>query len=200
MPEPRAEKGKLTVPSQGAALLIVDMISCWDFPDADKLTPAALALAPHIAELKQRCRRSGMPVVYCNDNRGRWRSDFRQLISLARRAGGAPAAITRQLLPDGEDYFVLKPKHSGFFCTPLELLLHELKVRRLLVTGVASDQCILVTASEARMRNFEVIVPSDCVASQSPERNDIVLRQFRETHKLKTPLAADLEFKPVKKP
>lgn len=162
------------------ALLIIDMISCWDFPDAEKLLPGALAVARPIAALKARCARAGVPTLYVNDNRGRWRSDLRTLVEMSLAAGGDGAAITSALRPGEQDYFVLKPKQSAFFATPLELLLAYLRVRRLIVTGVASDQCIAATVADAGMRDFEAVVPRDCVASQTPERNERFLRHAAE--------------------
>lgn len=162
------------------ALLIVDMISSWDFPDCEELIPGALTIAPKIADLKRRCQAAGVPTIYANDNQGRWRSDFRHLIEQSLRADGAAAEIAHVLRPDDDDYFVLKPKHSAFFATPLDLLLRHLRASRLIVTGVSSDQCILLTAEEARMRDYEVIVPNDCIATQTPERNDRALSHLSE--------------------
>jgi nicotinamidase-related amidase len=179
----RAGKGRRTAPAD-TALVIVDMISCWDFPDADKLRPHAARIAGRIAALKRRCQREGVPVIYANDNRGQWQSDFGRLVDQSVQCGGDIAAITQTLLPDEHDYFVLKPKQSAFFGTPLELLLQHLGVSRLIVTGVASDQCVVTTAVEARMRDLEVVVPRDCIASQTVQRNDAVLRQLEQAHKL----------------
>jgi nicotinamidase-related amidase len=162
----------------GAALLIVDMISCWDFPDAAKLLRGALPVVPHVAALRHRCRRAGVPVIYANDNRGRWRSDFSAQIEMSMVHGGLGARITQALMPDHDDYFVLKPKQSAFVSTPLELLLQHLGVRRLIITGVASDQCVLATASDARLLDLEVVVPRDCVATQSTARHALALQLF----------------------
>jgi nicotinamidase-related amidase len=161
------------------ALLILDLISDWTFPDADKLLPQALVIAPRVARLKARCRQAGVPVIYGNDNRGHWRSDFRQVVESSLASGGDGARITAMLAPDDDDYFVLKPKHSAFFGTPLELLLQHLGAHRLVLTGVASDQCVIATAMDARMRDLEVVVPGDCVASQSVARNRRALEHFR---------------------
>lgn len=166
----------------GTALLVIYIISCWDFPDADKLLPNAWRITRPIAALKARCRRAGAPVIYANDNRGRWRSDFPALVDLSLECGGTGGAITQALQPARDDYFVLKPSQSALFGTPLELLLGHLEVRRIAVAGVASDQCVLSTVLEARMRSLEVVVPSDCVATQSSARNRTVLRQFEAVH------------------
>jgi len=177
-------------PGHGMALLIVDMISCWDFPDAAPLLAQALRVAPNIAALRQRCRRAGMPVVYANDNRGQWRSDFRTLIRAALECGGPGARIARTLAPAEDDFFVLKPMHSAFFATPLELLLRHLGVRALILTGVSSDQCVLHTAGDARMRDYEVIIPADCVATESAPRNRRAIAHFEQVMNVVTTASA----------
>jgi nicotinamidase-related amidase len=181
------------------ALLVIDMISCWDFPDAEKLLPRAAAIAPRIAALKARCRKAGVPVIYANDNRGRWRSDFPALVEESLAQDSAGAGVTRALQPEPDDYFVLKPKQSAFFGTPLELLLRHLDAQRLILTGVASDQCVLVTATEAGMRDLAVVVPRDCVASQSARRNEIVLRQLEEVQNLPTTPSARIRLVPLRR-
>jgi nicotinamidase-related amidase len=178
----------------GSALLVVDMISTWDFAGADKIVRAALAIAPRIGALKRRCLRAGVPVIYVNDNRGRWRSEFRELVRVSVESSEAGAAIAASLLPRDYDYSVLKPKHSAFYATPLDLLLRHLRVNRLLVTGVASDQCIVMSAAEARMRDYEVIVPGDCVAAQTPARNARALRHLGEAHGIETTPSTRVEL------
>ncbi|MBB1600828.1 cysteine hydrolase family protein [Variovorax sp. UMC13] len=170
--------------AHGTALLIIDMISCWDFPDADALMHCAVAIAAPIAQLKSHCAAAGVPTIYCNDNRGRWRSDFRSLVDSALACGGKGGEIARRLAPGPEDYFVLKPMQSSFFETPLASLLKYLDVHRLILTGISSDQCVMASAMEAGLRALDVVVPQEAVASQTPERNEAALRQFRETHKL----------------
>lgn len=161
-------------------LLVVDMISCWDFPDAEKLLPAAVSVAQRIAALKRRCRVAGVPVIYANDNRGRWRSDFGALVDLSMACGGQGAAITEALQPDHDDYFVLKSQQSAFVDTPLAQLLGVLGVRRLIVTGVASDQCVLSTATDGRMRGLELVMPRDCTGTQTARRHAMLMEQCPE--------------------
>jgi nicotinamidase-related amidase len=68
----------------------------------------------------------------------------------------APAVL---LLPAADDYFVLKPKRSGFFFTTLDILLEYLRARTLILTGFTADDCVLFTASGAYLRDFHLIVP-----------------------------------------
>jgi nicotinamidase-related amidase len=182
----------------GTVLLITDMISTWDFPDAGALSSAARAIAPRIAHLKQRCHAAGVPVIYANDNLGRWRSDFRQLVERSLETGGVAAEITRQLVPRGSDYFVLKPKHSAFFATPLEMLLNHLHVRRLIIAGVAADQCVLVTAADARMRDQQVVIPYDCIGAETPARTRAAIRHFTVALEVPAVLSAHLRIGGVK--
>jgi nicotinamidase-related amidase len=177
-----------------SALLIVDMISRWDFPDAAPLLRQAAPIAPRIATLKKRCAAAGVPVIYANDNRGHWRSDFRHVVHAALDQSGSGAEIARLLEPSEEDYFVLKPLHSAFFATPLEILLEVLRTRRLIVAGVSSDQCVLQTAADARMRKFDVVVPADCIATQTAARNRRVLAYFGEVLSVPTPSARSLRL------
>ena len=172
--------------SGGMALLVIDMVSSWDFPDADKLGRAARAIAPKIGALKRRCILAGVPVVFVNDNRGRWRSEFHELVRVSVLESETGAAIAESLQPAEDDYSVLKPKHSAFYATPLDLLLRHLRVQRIVVTGVASDQCIVITAAEAKMRDYDVVVPGDCVAALTAARNASALRHLRDAHEIDT--------------
>jgi len=181
--------------SGGAALLVVDMFSNWDFPDADALASAAVKVAPRIASLKRRCDRAGVPTVFVNDNQGRWRSDSAEIVRRSAAASVTGAAIAARIAPGDADYFVLKPKHSAFFATPLDLLLRHLRVHRVLVTGVAGDQCVLLTAIEARMQDYDVAVPADCVGSQTARRNAAALRYLKTAHRVSTGPSPGLRLK-----
>ncbi len=167
-------------------LVILDMISCWRFPDAAALKRQAARAAPAIATLKRRCAAAGVPVIYANDNSGQWRSDFKFIVDESLDSQGLGAEITHQLQPAPDDYFVLKPKHSAFFATPLEILLDHLSAKRLIIAGVAGDQCVINTAADARMRDFDVVVPSDCIASLTPARNRRAIDYLEGVLSLKT--------------
>ena len=178
----------------GMALLVIDMISTWDFDGAEKIVAAATAIAPRIGALKRRCVRAGVPVIYVNDNRGRWRSEFHELVRVSILESETGAAIAECLQPDENDYSVLKPKHSAFYATPLDLLLRHLRAQRLIVTGVASDQCIVMSAAEAKMRDYDVVVPGDCVGALSAARNASALRHLREAHGIDTAPSARVQL------
>jgi len=147
------------------AVLLVDVINDLQFEGGDRLLLQARPMARRLATLCRRARALGVPVVYVNDNFGKWRSDFAALVRHCLRDPVRGRPIARALRPAAGDYFVLKPKHSGFFATPLEVLLTYLKTERLIVAGLTTDRCVLFTAGDALMRDFHVHVPRDCVAS-----------------------------------
>ena len=174
------------------ALLIVDMVNPLDFPGGDTLGRLALPAARAIARLKRRFKREGLPVVYVNDNFTHWLCDFRELVAICSQDDVAGARLTHTLPPEHDDYLVLKPKHSGFFATPLEVLLRQLQVGHVVVTGIAGDGCVLSTAADAHMRDFEVTVPSDCCASITKARNAAALRLLKESMRIRTPSSRSL--------
>ena len=162
-----------------AALLLIDVVNPMDFAGADALMPHALRAADAIAALKHRAHVSDVPVIYVNDNYGRWQVGFRELVQQFRdeRVPGVP--VFDRVPPDERrDHFILKPLHSGFYCTGLDVLLAIRKVRRLILTGFAGNICVFFTANDAHMRGYEIAVPSDCIASETREDNDYALRQM----------------------
>ena len=157
------------------ALIILDMVSLFDFEGAAALLGQARAIAPRIALLKRRFRAAGRPVIYVNDNFMDWRQDFKELLAISARPGAPGADIATALWPEHDDYYILKPKHSGFLCTALPILLQSLAVDHLVLCGVAADSCVLMTAQDAHMRNFGLSVPADCVAAQSRQRTELAV-------------------------
>jgi nicotinamidase-related amidase len=175
------------------ALLIIDMINAFEFDGAEKALPRALEAAKAIAALKRRARVAGVPVVYVNDNFGKWRSDFRTLLEHCLKSKGGP--IAELLRPGEEDYFVLKPKHSGFHSTTLDVLLDHLGASTLVLTGVAANNCVLFTAHDAYMRDFRLLVPRDCVASEREADDRYALEHMAEVLKAETSSSAGIDFR-----
>src|SRR6478672_793391 len=168
------------------ALLLIDVINDLEFPEGDQLLRHALPMARQIAALKRRARQEGVPVIYVNDNFARWRSDFNAQVEHCLKDGVRGQPVVELLRPDKDDYFVLKPKHSGFFSTTLDTLLEYLGVKAVIVTDMAANICVLFTANDAYMRDLHLAVPSDCVASNTTEENDYALAQMRKILKADT--------------
>jgi nicotinamidase-related amidase len=176
----KQKENSATSERKGDALILIDVINDFDFPRSEALLRHALPAAERIATLKERARRARIPTIYANDNFGRWRSDFRQQIEHCLEESRRGRQIVELLKPAVDDYFVLKPMHSGFFSTTLEVLLERLQVRRLVLTGFAADICVLYTANDAYMRDFIVAVPSDCVASETKRQYRFALEHMTQ--------------------
>ena len=194
---PRSSSSDLhgSAPDQcAAALLLIDWINDLEFEGGDKLLPQALAAAKATAALRKRAKQAGVPVIYCNDNFGRWRSDFRTLLEHVLHDEVRGKAIAELLAPDEEDYFVLKPKHSGFHSTTLEVLLSHLGAQTLILTGIAGNFCVLFTAHDAYMRDFKLVVPRDCLASEEETDNRHALQHMADTCKADTGPSSAIDF------
>ena len=169
-----------TLSTSRRVLLLVDFINPLRFEGAGAIASQAVEAARATAAFKRRCRGDGWTTVYVNDNFGEWRSDVSVLIRECRRSGGAAAELARLLAPKGGDLFVLKPRHSGFYQTPLALLLEELGARELVITGLAADYYVQSTAMDAYVRGHRVWVPSDCTAAESVQQKELALQWMRE--------------------
>ena len=175
------------------ALLIVDAINDMEFEGAEGMLPRAVRMARAIAALKRRTSAAGIPTIYVNDNFGRWRSDFRRIVAHCLEDGVRGQPVVEQLVPDDDDYFVLKPKHSGFYNTALDLLLEHLQAETLIITGMATDVCVLFTAADAYIRDLRVIVPSDCVTALTPGAHREALQQMKRALKARVVTSGRIE-------
>jgi nicotinamidase-related amidase len=165
------------------ALLLIDVINDLEWEGGEALVGPAVAMAHRIAALRKRAAAANIPVIYINDNFGKWQSDFQKMVDHCLEDGVRGEELARILQPGEDDYFVLKPKHSAFYSTTLDTLLDYLGARTLILTGIAGNICILFSANDAYMRDFELIVPSDCTVSNSEEENRNALGQIEKVLK-----------------
>jgi nicotinamidase-related amidase len=188
------------VPVSGTALLLIDVINDLAFDGSDALVAQAESMAAPLARLKRRATAAGVPTVYINDNFGQWRSDFRRTVAhcIARASPGH--RVSSRLRPTARDYFVLKPKHSGFFDTTLDTLLEALRIRRVILTGIAGNICVLFTANDAYMREYKIFAPADCIVSNTAADNDHALRQIETVLKGDVAVSTRLRFRANRRP
>jgi nicotinamidase-related amidase len=190
----RANSGETPVPVAGTALLLIDVVNDLAFDGSGPLVAQAEAMAAPLAQLKRRATTAGVPTIYINDNFGQWRSDFRRTVAHCTARTSPGHRVSRRLRPTAHDYFVLKPKHSGFFDTTLDTLLETLGVRRVILTGIAGNICVLFTANDAYMRDYKIFAPADCIVSNTAADNDHALRQIEMVLKGNVAPSARLRF------
>lgn len=177
------------------ALLLVDVVNDMEFESGARLLEAALPAARRMAALKARATAAGIPTIYANDNFGRWRSDLGDVVRHCLEDGVRGEPVVRLLEPQEADYFVLKPKHSAFFATTLEVLLRYLGVNTLVLGGFSGDLCVLLTAADAYMRDIHLHVPEDCTASVNPRENARALAYMRRNFGVDTTPSPDLDLR-----
>ncbi|HEY8877940.1 MAG TPA: isochorismatase family cysteine hydrolase [Roseateles sp.] len=159
-------------------LLMVDFVNLLDFPGAEDIAASAVEAATRTARLRRRLSREGVRVIYANDNYGLWTSDFKALWQRCARRPGPAGQIAKRIAPQAKDLILLKPRHSAFYATPLDLLLEQLRCRRLVITGIAADSCVFFSAMDAYLRGYSLCIPPDCVAAESAEARDKALEQM----------------------
>jgi nicotinamidase-related amidase len=182
----------------GDALLIIDVINDLEFPGGENVLPWALRFVPRLAAVRKRARRAGMPVIYVNDHFGHWLSNFADVYRHCTRRGARGREVGRHLKPGKADYFILKPRHSGFYATSLKPLLEDLGIRRLVLSGIATNLCVLFTAHDAHMHRYPMVVLSDCCAAESDADHNIALNQLERFCDASICLSTDYQFKSPK--
>lgn len=175
-----------------AALLLIDVVN--DFEGVADLAVQAQSAAEAIKPLCAQARVNDVPIVYVNDNFALWHSDRAQIVEHCRRPESNGRAIVALLEPERHDYFVIKPRYSGFYATTLPVLLPQLGATRLIVTGFATDICVLFTATDAYMREYDLWIPADCVAANTAERSRASLRHMARILKAETRPSGELEL------
>jgi nicotinamidase-related amidase len=176
------------------ALILVDVINDLEFEGGESLKVHAVPMAKRLRSLAQRARDAGVAVVYVNDNFGKWRSDFRTLLDHCMKENVRGREIAKILEPEKSDYFVLKPKHSGFFSTTLDTLMEYLHVRTVIITGLTTDRCVLFTAADAHMRDLHVVVPEDCSAAETEEAHEQAIEMMQRVLEADVTSSDQLDF------
>lgn len=164
--------------SAPTALLVLDVLSDFEFPGGTKLLRQVEVMAPRLAKLKAGLRKKKIPVIYANDNAGKWRSSREAILQNALSPRSRGRRVAELLKPDDEDYFVIKPKHSAFYGTGLELVLQYLNVQNLVIAGMAGDSCVYFTAADAYLRDYRVHLATDCIVSIDPQENRDAIRRM----------------------
>ena len=182
------------------ALLLLDVLNDLNFPGGEVLLKAAPRLAKRIAALKKRCRQAGIPAIYVNDNHDRWRSDFFSVVDHCLGPDTPGRVLVEPLVPQPDDYIVLKPKHSAFYATPLDTLLSYLGAKTIILVGLTTNACVLTTACEIRVRDLNLFIPSDCVAASDPKQHTIAMELMTKSFDARTTPSGRLNLKKLLHP
>ena len=181
------------------ALLLIDVINDLEFKGNESIVRQARPMARRIAALKERAKKAGIACIYVNDNFGKWQSDFKTQLRHCIHDEVCGKFLAEALQPQANDYFVLKPKHSGFFSTTLDTVLRYLETHTVVLAGIAGDRCILFTANDAYLRDYRIFVPSDCVVSNTPRQNREALSLMKRVLRADIRAAARLNLEQLKK-
>ncbi len=174
------------------ALVVVDVLNPYDHEDADVLARSMAAVVEPIVALVDRARDEDHPVVYVNDNYGHWNSSSQKLLDAA--LAGSHPELVEPLSPPEDAKFVIKARHSIFYETPLEYLLRQFEIERIMLCGQVTEQCILYSALDAYVRHFEVAIPTDAVAHIDADLAGAALQMMGRNMRADVQRAADCRF------
>ncbi|WP_339148277.1 MULTISPECIES: isochorismatase family cysteine hydrolase [unclassified Sutcliffiella] len=164
-----------------SALLIIDIINDFQFKHGNALAEKTATIYPNIVKLKDMMIKEQRPVIYINDHYNLWQADYDKIMEKCRNPLSAP--IIEALRPTDQDFFLIKPKHSAFYGTALHTLLSQLKVKNLILTGIAGNICVLFTANDAYMRELGLCIPHDAIASADEQDNEYALKMMKNVLK-----------------
>lgn len=172
------------------AVIVIDMMNNYRHPDAEQLAASAAGVIEPLADLIHRARRhDGATVIYVNDNYGDFTAVWDDIVRDARH--GAHPELVEPILPTEDCLRLNKVRHSAFYATPLDHLLQQLGVRRLILTGQVTEQCVLYTALDAYVRHYEVVVARDAVAHIDAGLGVAACEMMRRNMKAEIIAAAD---------
>jgi nicotinamidase-related amidase len=145
------------------ALIVVDMLNTYDHEDAETLADSVREALPNMVELRDAAKeREDVKLVYVNDNYDEWEAGRETLIE--RAMNGKHPELVEPMAPEGDRPFLPKGRHSIFYETALAHLLRVEDVKRVVLVGQVTEQCIFYSALDAYLRGYEVFVPPDAVA------------------------------------
>jgi nicotinamidase-related amidase len=172
------------------ALVVVDMLNTYEHEDAETLTHSVREVLPNIADLIERATdHDDVEVVYVNDLYGQWNAGRAEL--LERVMQGTYRELVEPVAPAEDAIFVVKARHSIFYETPLEYMLRQQGIEKLVLAGQVTEQCILYSALDAYIRHMEVVVPRDAVAHIHPDLAEAALRMMEVNMRAEVAPAAD---------
>lgn len=171
-------------PAKKTAVIMIDLINDFEFKHGDELFKQTVTILPNLLQLKEYARKNNFPIIYVNDHYKLWQADLQRIYKHCSNKKNE--AYLRKIGPHESDYFLIKPKHSAFHQTALQALLFELGVRHLILTGVAGNICVLFTANDAYMREYDLSVPRDGIASNDRQDNEYALKMMQNVLKANT--------------
>lgn len=165
--------------NENKALLIIDMLNDFVSENGTLLVPNAKKIVPNIKREIEKAREANIPLIYLCDSHGKRDSEFECWPKHAVK-GSWGSKVVDELAPRESDYIISKRRYSGFFATDLDLLLREIRIDILILTGTLTNVCVYFTAIGAYMRGYKVVVPQDCVIALNEEDHAFALKQMQQ--------------------
>ena len=149
------------------AILVVDMLN--DFVTGALACERGKAIVPATSKLLDAAREAGVPVIFCNDAHIAGIDRELKLWGDHAIAGTKGAEVIPELKLSNKDFVVPKRRYSGFFQTDLDILLKELGVKTVIMTGLHAHMCVRHTSADAYCLGYDVVVAKEATDSFTEE-------------------------------
>jgi ureidoacrylate peracid hydrolase len=207
MPEDKVRRPELPrLDPREVGLFVVDMQNGFCHPEGARAKAFGVdaiamprAIIPNVVELMRLCRSAGVRIwltrqVHYPDDQARKR---RRIPSHLDRRGVKLELCWRgtwdsELIDEikaevrPEDEVIIKHRASAFYNTPVETELRVKGIQVLIITGTTTSFCIDSTIRDAYMRDYDVLVPAECVSDTDQAAHDAVLASVDRFHGLVT--------------
>jgi nicotinamidase-related amidase len=171
------------------ATVVIDMLNPYDHEDGEALAEQVAERIEPLQALIKATLDSDAILVYANDNFDDFTATSDDLIRQALE--GKHPELIEPIVPPDEALFIEKVRHSAFYESSLNHLLHINDVERLVLAGQVTEQCVLYSALDAYIRGFEIVVARDAVAPLDPELGDAAVRMMERNMSADIVAAAD---------
>ena len=159
------------------ATIVIDMLNPYDHEDGEALAERVSERIEPIRRLIATADSADAELIYVNDNYDDFTATSEDIVQKA--LDGKHPELIEPIRPRDGTQFIQKVRHSAFYESPLNHLLHVSEVERLVLAGQVTEQCILYTALDAYIRDFEIVIPRDAVVPLIPELGDAALKMMK---------------------
>jgi len=148
------------------ALVVVDAQNDFMKPSGKLYAKDSEKIIPAIKKLLSKARDAGATIVFTQDWHVKDDPEFK-IWGEHTVAGTWGAEIVEELKPGEADIIIRKPSYDAFYSTPLDHILRSKGIKKLILTGLLGNICVLCTAIGAAVRGYELVIPVDAVFSLS---------------------------------
>ena len=164
------------------ALIVIDMVYDFAHPNGLVYYEQNAEILPRIRKVIDKCREEEVLIVFMQHSHRKDKYD--KELTMVRKncieGTGGDELMPELGYNEKTDYLIKKRRYSSFFGTDLDMVLREHKIENTIICGTKTNCCIRATVHDAYLLNYNVIVPRECVATNSDVVNEVHLTDIHK--------------------